>query len=276
MGNTIEIETARYLDHLTVERGLSANTIGAYRRDLARYRRFLEARDITEPGQVDEATVRSFLAALSASTYGEDERPYRATSVARSLSSVRSFHRFLVREGVTGRDLPRASRSRSCRARCPHPLTVDEVDRLDGRTRPRHANGLRDRAILELLYGSGLRVSELTGLDVDDVDLEGGSVRVLGKGGKEREVPLGRFGREAVGAYLTQARPSLARGGGRGALFLNQRGGRLSRQSCDRMVRAAAGPRLSTGTSRTPPSFLRHPPARRRDERACRAGAAGT
>jgi integrase/recombinase XerD len=240
MVNTIETETSRYLDHLLVERGLSANTIGAYRRDLARYLRFLEARDITDPVQVDESTVRSFLASLSASTYGEDERPYRATSVARTLSSVRSFHRFLVREGVTGRDpaagveQPRLPRS------LPHPLTVDEVGRLLDAPDRGTPTGLRDRAILELLYGSGLRVSELTGLDVDDVDLEVGSVRVLGKGGKEREVPLGRYGREAVAAYLTRARPSLASGGGRGALFLNQRGGRLSRQSCDRMIRAAA------------------------------------
>jgi integrase/recombinase XerD len=240
MTTSIETEVVRYLDHLTVERGLSEHTIAAYRRDLARYTGFLASRDVVDPAEVDEAVVRSFLASISASTHGDDERPYRATSVARALSSVRSFHRFLVREGVVDRDpavgvaQPKLPRS------LPHPLTVDESRRLLAAPDPATPAGRRDRAILELLYGSGLRVSELTGLDVDDVDLEEGSVRVLGKGGKELEVPVGRYGREAVGTYLTTARPAFVSGRARGALFLNQRGGRLSRQSCDRMVRAAA------------------------------------
>jgi integrase/recombinase XerD len=106
------------------------------------------------------------------------------------------------------------------------------VEAPEGRT----SAGLRDRAILEVLYGAGLRISELVGLDVDDVDLEEGSVRVLGKGGKEREVPLGGFGREAVSTYLTRVRPTFASASTRGALFLNQRGGRLSRQSCARLL----------------------------------------
>lgn len=240
MVSTIENEVSRYLDHLLVERGLSSHTLGAYRRDLTRYVRFLETRDVTEPAQVDDAVVRSFLASLSASTYGDDERPYRATSVARALSSVRSFHRFLVREGVTERDPATGVAQPKLPRSLPHPLSVDEVERLLDAPDRATAAGLRDRAILELLYGAGLRVSELTGLDVDDVDLEEGAVRVLGKGGKEREVPLGRHGREAISTYLTRARPTFATGTGRGALFLNQRGGRLSRQSCDRMVRAAA------------------------------------
>jgi integrase/recombinase XerD len=240
MADRIETEVFRYLDHLTVERGLSPNTVAAYRRDLGRYVSFLAARDVTDPAEVDEAIVRSFLASVSASTHGEDERPYRATSVARSLSSVRSFHRFLVRDGVVDRDPARGVAQPKLPRSLPHPLTVEEIARLlDAPPRETPA-GLRDRAILELLYGAGLRISELTGLDVDDVDLDDGAVRVLGKGGKEREVPLGRYAREAVAAYLTRARPELVRGSARGALFLNQRGGRLSRQSCDRMVRSAA------------------------------------
>ena len=240
MTSAIDTQVARYLDHLTVERGLSSNTIAAYRRDLARYSRFLASRDITEPSQIDEALVRSFLASVSASTHGDEERPYRATSVARTLSSVRSFHRSMMRDGVTDRDPASGVAQPKLPQSLPHPLTVAEVGRLLDAVDVSTPAGRRDRAILELLYGSGLRVSELTGLDVDDVDLEQGSVRVLGKGGKEREVPLGRYGREAVGAYLVTARPAFVRGRGRGALFLNQRGGRLSRQSCDRMVRAAA------------------------------------
>jgi|SRR5829696_1504030 len=240
MTSAIDTQVARYLDHLTVERGLSGNTIAAYRRDLARYSRFLAARDVTDPSQIDEALVRSFVASVSASTHGREERPYRATSVARTLSSVRSFHRSMLRDGVTDRDPAGGVAQPKLPRSLPHPLTVDEVGRLLDAVDVTTPAGRRDRAILELLYGSGLRVSELTGLDVDDVDLEEGSVRVLGKGGKEREVPLGRYGREAVGAYLATARSTFVTGRDRGALFLNQRGGRLSRQSCDRMVRAAA------------------------------------
>jgi integrase/recombinase XerD len=232
----VAVEAERYLDHLAVERGLSEHTLAAYRRDLRRYAAFLTRKDIHEAGDVEEATIRSFVASLSASTHGPDDAPYRATSVARTLSAVRSFHRFLLREGVTDRDpavgvpQPRLPRS------LPRPLPVEDVRRLLEAPDEGSPIGLRDRAILELLYGSGLRISELTGLDVDDLDLEEGSVRVLGKGGKEREVPLGSFGRDSIGAYLTRGRPALASAVTRGAVFLNARGGRLSRQSCARLL----------------------------------------
>jgi integrase/recombinase XerD len=240
VGEPITVEAERYLDHLTVERGLSEHTLMAYRRDLRRYLEFLAKRDITEPGQVEEATIRSFVASLSAATYGEgdDERPYRASSVARTLSSVRSFHRFMVRDGVADRDPAGGVSQPKLPRSLPRPLTVEEVTRLIEAPDPATPVGIRDRAILELLYGAGLRISELVGLDVDDVDLDPGSVRVLGKGGKEREVPLGRYGREAVEAYVTRTRPEFASAKSRGALFLNQRGGRLTRQSCARLLAA--------------------------------------
>ena len=240
MGEPITVEAERYLDHLTVERGLSEHTLMAYRRDLRRYLEFLAKRDITEPGQVEEATIRSFVASLSAATYGEgeDERPYRASSVARTLSSVRSFHRFMVRDGVADRDPAGGVSQPKLPRSLPRPLTVEEVTRLLEAPDPATPVGIRDRALLELLYGAGLRISELVGLDVDDVDLDPGSVRVLGKGGKEREVPLGRYGREAVEAYVTRTRPEFASAKSRGALFLNQRGGRLTRQSCARLLAA--------------------------------------
>jgi integrase/recombinase XerD len=228
----------RYVDHLAVERGLSANTLAAYRRDLRRYVAFYGKRGIVMASDVDESTIRSFVASISASTWGEDEHPYSPRSVARALSSVRSFHRFLLREGVADRDpasgvvQPKLPRS------LPHPLPVDEVAALLDVPDVATPVGLRDRAILEVLYGAGLRISELVGLDVDDVDLEEGFVRVLGKGGKEREVPLGAFARDAATAYLTRARPVFASKGSRAALFLNQRGGRLTRQSCTRLLAA--------------------------------------
>jgi len=256
VSDAVGTQVARFLDHLTVERGLADNTIEAYRRDLARYAVFLRGRGVDDAATATDADVRAFLASASASTHGPEERPYAATSVARALAAVRAFHRFLLREGIADAD-PAAGvvRPRLPRA-LPHPVPADEVARLLEVPPAGTAAGLRDRAILELLYGAGLRVSELTGLDVDDVDLDDGAVRVLGKGGKEREVPVGRFAREAVGAYLTRGRPSLATQASRGALFLNARGGRLTRQS---VARALAGYAHAAGIARRiTPHDLRH------------------
>lgn len=245
----------RFLDHLTVERGLSAHTIAAYRRDLERYASFLRDRGIADARRVDEHTVAAHVAAVSGSTHG-DGKPYRATSVVRALSSVRAFHRFLVREGVTSRDPTTAVVRPKLPRALPKPLSVDDVARVlaqpDG-----SIQGLRDRAVLETLYGAGLRISELVGLDVDDVDLEEGSIRVLGKGGKERDVPIGRYARDAVSGYLTRARSQLATTRSRSALFLNQRGGgRLTRQGCTWILqRHVAGAGIATKVS---PHTFRH------------------
>ncbi len=230
----------RYLDHLTVERGLSVNTIASYRRDLRRYVAFLGSRGVDRPGAVDAGAIRSFVASISAGVHGPDDHPYAASSVARVLSSVRSFHRFLVREGVVERDPSREVTRPHLPRRLPRPLTVEDVERLVEQPQGPEPRDARDRAIVEVLYGAGLRISELVGLDVDDVDLEAGSVRALGKGGKERELPLGRHACDALGAYLTQARPALASARSHGALFLNARGGRLTRQSCGRMLTSRA------------------------------------
>ena len=246
----------RFLDHLTVERGLADNTLAAYRHDLERYVAFLTRRDVDDVDAVDPALVRSFVASLSASTHGADEEPYKATTVVRTLSTVRSFHRFCVREGIASDDpavgvvRPRLPRT------LPHPLTVDEAIAIVETPVATTPAGLRDRAILELLYGGGLRVSELTGLDVDDVDLADGVVRVLGKGGKERDVPIGVPARDAIGAYLTRGRPALATARSRAALVLNARGGRLTRQSCARLLERYA---RAAGIRRTvTPHDLRH------------------
>jgi integrase/recombinase XerD len=246
----------RYLDHLTVERGLADNTLAAYRRDLERYVTFLRTRDIQDLNAVDPPVIRGFIASISASTHGPDEEAYKATSVARALSAVRTFHRFALREGLVTDD-PTAGVVRPRLPRgLPHPLTVDEVTAIIDAPPSGTPTGVRDRAILELLYGAGLRVSELTGLDVDDVDLEEGAVRVLGKGSKERDVPIGRMAQDAIGAYLRTARPLLATARSRGALFLNARGGRLTRQSCARLLAEHA---RRAGIRRTvTPHDLRH------------------
>jgi integrase/recombinase XerD len=226
----------RYLDHLSVERGLSPNTLSAYRRDLRRYMVFLWSWGIDDGRGVGEDAVSAFVVELSSSVHGEDKRPYRSSSVARTLSAIRSFHRFLLREGIADDDPTVATARPRVPRGLPRPLTVDEARRLLEAPPGSTPVGLRDRAILELLYGSGLRISELVGLDIDELDTEEGSVRVLGKGGKEREVPLGRFGREALEAYLDRGRPALATPRSRAALFLNQRGGRLTRQGSSQVL----------------------------------------
>jgi integrase/recombinase XerD len=245
----------RFLDHLSVERGLSANTLSAYRRDLARYASYLASRQVRDARAVDDAAVAGFIARLSSSTHHEG-RPYRATSVIRALSSVRSFHRFLIREGRADRDPSAAVVRPKLPRSLPHPLSVEDVQRLLASPADETPAGLRDRAVLEMLYGAGLRVSELVGLDVDDLEMDEGSVRVLGKGSKERDVPLGRYARAALAAYLTRGRPSLATARSRSALFLNQRGGRLSRQGCAKIL--AAHVRSAGIGKRVTPHTLRH------------------
>jgi site-specific recombinase XerD len=222
----------RFLDHLTIERGLSGHTVAAYRRDLERYAIFLRARGITDARRVDERAVAAHVAAISASTYG-DGRRYRATSVVRALSSVRAFHRFLLRDGEISSDPTAAAIRPKLPRSLPKPLSVDDVARVLAHP-DRSTKGLRDRAVLETLYGAGLRISELVGLDVDDLDLQEGSVRVLGKGGKERDVPLGEEAAYWLGRWL-QVRPRLATGA-EDALFISARGRRLDTSTLRRLL----------------------------------------
>jgi integrase/recombinase XerD len=255
VGDALSGQIGRFLDYLSVERGLARNTLDAYRRDLSSYRSYLLDLGVKDATKVDEAVVSEFVGTLSASEYQEGRR-YRASSVARALAAVRTFHAFLLREGDTDVDPSEGVIRPKVPRTLPRPLTVDEVGKLLAVPNDAQPAGLRDRAILEVLYGAGLRISELVGLDVDDVDLEEGSVKVMGKGSKERVVPLGRFATRAVSSYLTRARPSLARERSGAALFLNQRGGRLTRQGADRVLKvAASGAGLK---KRVTPHMLRH------------------
>ena len=249
-----------YLGHLAVERGLSENTLGAYRRDLHRYVGFLDAGGIADPAAVREEHVAAFVVALRS---GSDGRAaLTASSAARAASAVRGWHRFLLEEGRTSDDPATSVRPPVPPRRLPKALDVGEVTRLleaAGAAAP--PTGLRDRALLELLYGSGARISEAVGLDVDDVVAaalgEDGVVRLRGKGSKERVVPVGSFARAALEQYLVRARPALvAAGRGTPALFVNARGGRLSRQSAWAVLQSAAV-RARLG-SRVSPHTLRH------------------
>jgi integrase/recombinase XerD len=245
----------RFLDYLAVERGLARNTLDAYRRDLRRYVRYLAAHGVEDPTRVGEEDIAGFVRHLSSAEYAPGRR-YRASSVARALAALRTFHRFLVREGETDADPAEGVARPKVPRNLPKPLSVDEVASLlsaPGRESPVE---LRDTAILETLYGAGLRISELVSLNVDDADLEEGSVQVIGKGSKERIVPLGRYAVRALEAYLTRARPALGAPHSRGALFLNQRGGRLTRQGCTNILKQTAA--RAGITKRVTPHMLRH------------------
>jgi len=253
----LERELAIYLAHVTVERGLSANTVSAYRRDLARYCAFLESRGIESLASTPSLVVAEFAEAISAGT--DSGAPLAPASAARTVVSVRGWHRFAVAEGWVGDDAAIDVKPRATPARLPKALTTDQVAALlDVAAIGDGPAALRDRALLEVLYGSGARISEATGLDVDDIDVREGSESVLlrGKGRKERIVPLGGYAREALDAYLVRARPALAaHGKGTPALFLNARGGRLSRQSGWTILKAAA---LRAGVGDVSPHTLRH------------------
>ncbi len=244
-----------YLDHLSVERGLAANTLASYRRDLRRYLASLAHSGRGSLREVTEDDVASFLARLRE---GDAEHsPLGSGSAARAVVAVRGLHRFALREGRAATDPARDVRPPTPPRRLPRALSVQEVEALLAASGAEGtALGIRDRALLELLYGTGARISEAVGLAVDDVDTETSVARLTGKGGKDRLVPMGRYAVEALEAYLVRARPPLAAAGHGGpALFLNARGGRLSRQSAWTVLRAAAGRAELPGVS---PHTLRH------------------
>lgn len=257
----LESAVRTYLGHLSVERGLAANTLSSYRRDLRRYVEALAGRGRSALDQVGEDDVLAFLTALRQGD--EVHRPLSAGSAARAVVAVRGLHRFALQEGLASADPASAVRPPTPPRRLPKAISVAEVGRLiaaAGAGCEDTGRALRDRALLELLYGSGARISEAVGLDVDDLDLADGFVRVSGKGGKERVVPIGDYARRALEAYLVRARPGLAtagRGAARtaAALFLNARGGRLSRQGAWMVLRAAAE---RAGLSEVSPHTLRH------------------
>lgn len=240
-----------YLRHVTIERGLSEHTVGAYRRDLDVYLAWLTETGIEDTSAVTGAIVSRFITDRSAIV-----PPPAATSLARLQSSVRGLHRFLVREGIELEDPTGRLRPPKMSQRLPKALTIDQVERLLAAPSAEEPIGIRDRALLELLYATGARVSEAVGLDVDDL-AHGDVLRLRGKGSKERIVPIGSFARDAVDAYLTRVRPALAAKGKASArLFLGARGAPLSRQSAWLVIRAAAD--VAHITSEVSPHTLRH------------------
>jgi integrase/recombinase XerD len=223
-----------YIRHLTIERGVAKNTIAAYRRDLRRYLRFLEERGIASIDQITEIAVQDFATRL-VSIHG-----LSATSVARVLAGVRGLHKYWLLENLTKADPSATVKPPKAPRRLPKAITIAQVEDLLNAVNGDDPVSVRNRAILELLYATGARITEVVSLDLDDL-VDPTLLRVLGKGSKERIVPVGRYAQSALEAYLVRTRPLLAvNGKGTPALFLNQRGGRLSRQSAWQIIHDAA------------------------------------
>jgi integrase/recombinase XerD len=248
-----------YLDHLAVERGLAANSLSAYRRDLRRYLEFLARHGIDDLDAVGPLLVEDFLHALRSGDAGG--QALALSSAARAVVAVRGLHRFAAREGLTTSDAASEVRPPAPDRRLPKAIALDQVEALlEAAGRAGTATALRDRALLELLYATGARIGEAVALDVGDLlppEPGGvGEVRLHGKGGRDRDVPVGHFAQAAVEAYLVRGRPTLVTPRTGRALFLNARGGRLSRQSAWAVLqRAARDANLDIEVS---PHTLRH------------------
>lgn len=248
--HTVAESVGRYLRHVSIERGLSVNTVQAYRRDLLAYEEFLAGRGIQGVAVISSADISAFATDLRTRA----ESPLTASSTARMLSSVRGFHRFLLEEEWVATDVAADTKPPKLGLRLPKAISIEQMAAVLAVTEGGDTRSLRDRALLELLYATGARVSEAVGLNVDDVmDLE--VVRLTGKGNKQRMVPVGSFARAALEAYLVRARPLLsATGRATPALFLGMRGQRLSRQNAWLVIQSAAE-RANLGVSISPHTF---------------------
>jgi integrase/recombinase XerD len=250
----------QYLQFLVVERGLAGNTVESYERDLRRYAEVLAGRGKRQLDDVTAGDVGEFLAALRAGN--EVHSPLAASSAARAVVAVRGLHAFALKQGLVADDPARGVVPPALPRRLPKAISVGEVERLleaAGSTEDPDPRVLRDRALLEFLYGTGARISEVTGLDVDDLELAADpAVLLTGKGGKQRYVPVGSYAVRALDAYLVRGRPVLAAGAARKAspaVFLNARGGRLTRQGAWGILREAS---VRSGKADVSPHTLRH------------------
>ena len=248
----MDIERAReeYLSYLRIERGASPLTVDAYAADLADYACFLDEAGVTDVNRIDRDAIVAYEADLSA-------RGYAVTSIDRHISVLKGFHRFLVRDGIAKANPAATIRLPAPPDKLPDVLTIEQVDALLDQVQGDDARSLRDRALLEVLYGCGLRVSECVNLNQADCVLQEGYLRVFGKGGKERISPISGYALAALVRYLEEGRPQLEKPYAKptSAVFLNARGGRLSRQSIHKVV-AQAG--LAIGVADLHPHTLRH------------------
>lgn len=243
----------RYLDHLSVERGLSGHSLAAYRRDLGMYATYLEERQIPDPRTATREDLAEFVSWLRLRPR-PDGGSYATSTIARTLVAVRGLHRFLVAEGLAEADPSVEVSGPRPGQRLPKALSLADVERLLSAPVGEEPVALRDRAMLELLYAGGLRISELVTLDIDDVDLDARAARCTGKGSRERVVPIGRAAGAALEAWLVRGRPAMRPAGP--WLFANQRGGRLTRQGGWKIVKSHA--EAADLADRVSPHTLRH------------------
>lgn len=253
MSSSLPPHAEAYLDYLAVERGLSDHSLAAYRRDLTLYGTYLELSGITSPTDADTEQVTGFAAWLRGQ-HTSRGKPYAKSSIARTLVAVRGLYRHLLRDGISDVDPSGELVSPKPGRKLPDTLSQSQVDLLLTPPPSESPVDLRDLAMLELLYSTGLRISELIALDIDDVDLVALTVRCFGKGSRERVVPVGRMAARAIGSWLQSGRRSMEPPGP--ALFCNTRGGRLSRQGGWKIVkRRAEAAGLGDSVS---PHTLRH------------------
>lgn len=257
MASTFERDRDEWLAFLSVEKGASTHTVSNYRRDVKRYLEYQLQRSHCTYDAINEQEIEDYLAYLSSGTDGRRAAP---SSVARALAAIRSFHKYILREGIASHDPSAQVRIPQVGEHLPKALTIEQVEALlEAAGTGDDARSLRDRALLETLYATGARVSEAVSLAIDDLDLdeELPIVRLFGKGRKERLVPLGSMAQQALEAYLVRARPLYAsKGRGCPNVFLNNRGGALSRQSAWEIIqRAATRANLELAVS---PHTLRH------------------
>lgn len=238
-----------YLTSALAEQGLTARSVDAYRRDLVDFAAFVTARGVTSPARVTRPAITVYLISLR-------RRGRSAATVKRRTAAIRAFYRHLLREDALKDDPTLDLAPPKLPRRLPRVLTVEEVERLLAAPDPSTHRGLRDRAMLELMYASGLRVSETVGLDLSDLDLAHEIVRCVGKGNKERLVPVGSQAVRALRAYLGQVRPRLVHGRLTQAMFVSRLGRRLSRQGCWKVIRGYA--RRAGITKALTPHVLRH------------------
>ncbi len=240
----------RYINYLEAERNVSPYTVRNYTTDLLHFFNFLRAKGVSSLKEVDRHVVRDYLSHLM-------EKGFVKASIARKLSAIRSFYRYLLREGIVPTSPVATTSSPKLDKRLPSFLTIEEVERLLEAPDLSKPQGQRDRALLELLYASGLRVSELAQLNLEQIDLDTNEIRVWGKGSKERVVLMGEPAARAINAYLSQGRPKLL-GDKKGSnvLFLNKGGGRLSERDVQRRLEKYA--KVAGIDKRVHPHLLRH------------------
>lgn len=250
VASALQVAIDRYLRHVAIERGLSENTLAAYRRDLAAYAALLGDRGVETPEGISQRDVSAFAQHL----HERPEGALVASSMARMLSSVRGFHRFLLEEGLVPADVAAETKPPKLATRLPKAISIEQMGAVLAATDGDDLQAMRDKALLELLYATGARISEAVALNVDDV-IDGDVVRLFGKGGKQRIVPVGSYARAAIDTYLVRARPALSlRGKSTPALFLGARGQRVSRQNAWLIIRAAAE-RAELGIEISPHTF---------------------